>query len=64
MRLDTWYRRQDRHGNSIACLSLRLDTANTEFRDKVYKAIRDALADPPPEKQEKNSSIGFQMGQE
>lgn len=58
-RHDTFYRKQDRHGNSIACLRFELEAANIELRDRVDSAIRKAMAGPDPEPDQKNGAIGF-----
>ncbi len=43
-RLDTTYKNQDQHGNSVACLTCILETANVDLRNRVDNAIRAAMA--------------------
>lgn len=43
-KLDTRYKNQDQHGNSIACLTCVLETANVDLRNRVDSAIRAAVA--------------------
>ncbi len=59
-RLDTFYKNQDEHGNSIACLECVLETANIELRNRVDNAIRAAINSPEPEPESKMSAIGFE----
>ena len=58
-RMDTYYRKQDKQGNSIACLKVYMESANHGFRDQVAKAVRDAIGDGKPKPEEKSSAIGF-----
>jgi hypothetical protein len=57
-KMKTWYKHYNIHGSARAYLTLRLETDNIEYRDKVAKAIQKALYDDP-EITEKQSSIGF-----
>ena len=56
--LDTYYKDQDAQGNVIACLDLHVETALPEFRDRLRKAIEQALQEPR-EIDQKPSAIGF-----
>ncbi len=57
--LNTFYKNQDPEGNAVSCLECTLETANTDLRNKVLQAIKDALAGPAPAVEEKQSAIGF-----
>lgn len=48
-KLDTRYKNQDQHGNSIACLTCMLETANVDLRNRVDNAIRAAMSGVEPE---------------
>jgi hypothetical protein len=43
-KLDTSYKNQDRHDNSIACLTCVLETANVDLRNRVNNAIQAAMS--------------------
>ncbi len=60
--LNTFYKNQDEHGNSISCLEFSMETARVEFRDAVYDAIRLGLAEvKEADVEEKSSQLGFHM---
>lgn len=56
---DTYYKDQDAHGNCIACLDLHFEHAQPEERDRIAKVIKEALAGPKAEPEQKQSAIGF-----
>ena len=58
VKLKTWYKHYSIHGSCRAVLNFRLETDNINFRDRLSEAIQKALAEPP-EKQKKNSVMGF-----
>ena len=63
MHLECTYEKQDPHENSIAKLNFTMETADTDFRNKIYNAIRNAIADPT-EIGQSNSAIGFHTDHE
>lgn len=57
-KLDTRYKNQDQHGNSVACLTCVLETANVDLRNRLDNAIRAAMAGAEQAEQPK-APMGF-----